>query len=365
MYPNLVRGVCAVAVAAVVASTSVAADTMAPTTAPHVPLKPLHNPDGSDKRGPRGEIVTGYWSGFAVASTQYSSVSAVFQVPTLSHDNQTTENEWIAQWVGIGGYGDGTLIQAGVFGQVATTGQAAYYAWYELIPAGSISVGGAVKPGDIISASIDCIANCVPSATQTWRMTMTDETAGWSWTQSVQYQSSMASAEWILEAPWLNGELPLADFAQATFDTIEANGVNPNVTIAANGIQMSDPWGETSNPSSPASGDVFSTCWGLVPSYTGCTAGSFTTPPPTTTASLSAYPTKISTGQASTLTWSSANATSCTGRGFNASGTSGKAVVYPTVTTAYAVTCTGAGESASATATVTVSSPKTCQKKHC
>ena len=46
---------------------------------------------------------------------------------------------------------------------------------------------------------------------------MTDQTAGWTWTRSVQYQSGMGSAEWIVEAPYGgSGELPLADFAQAT-----------------------------------------------------------------------------------------------------------------------------------------------------
>lgn len=59
-------------------------------------------------------------------------------------------------------------------------------------------------------------------------------------------------------------------------------------------------------------------------------------------------------GQSSTLSWSSANATSCTGSGFSVSGTSGSATVSPTVTTTYSVTCTGTGGSASASAIVTV-----------
>jgi hypothetical protein len=115
----------------------------------------------------------------------------------------------------------------------------------------------------------------------------------------------------------------------------------------------------------PVGGNVFSTCWGVAPSYTPCTAGSFTQPPPTTTALLTAYPTKISAGQASTLTWSSTNASSCTGGGFAAYGTSGKAVVYPTVTTSYSVTCTRNAGSATALATVTVDVPTTCHGKHC
>jgi hypothetical protein len=359
MYANAVRVLCTAAVAAVFATAPVAADTELPTSAPHVPLKPHLNPDGSAKRGPRGEIVTGYWSGYAVTSAApYTSASATFQVPEITNDGSTGQVEWIAQWVGIGGYFDATLIQLGIFGLVDPSGSTYYYPWYELIPAGSVPVSHPVTPGDIVTASLQCVAACLPTEVQTWELKMADETAGWSWTQTVQYQSSMVSAEWIIEAPWLNFELPLADFVQANFANIEANGLNPNVSVAANGIQMSDQWGETSNPSYPLNGDDFSTCWGRAPSYTPCVAGTFTPPPPTTTVSLSASPTKISVGHSSTLSWSSTNASSCTGHGFAVSRTSGKAVVHPTVTTAYAVTCSGPDNSAAATATVTVSSPK-------
>src|SRR5271157_5667725 len=76
---------------------------------------------------------------------------------------------------------------------------------------------------------------------------------------------------------------------------------------------------------------------------------------PVPTATISANPTSITSGQSSTLTWSSTNATSCTGNGFTASGTSGSTSVSPTVTTTYSVTCTGTGGTSSpASATVTV-----------
>jgi hypothetical protein len=177
----------------------------------------------------------------------------------------------------------------------------------------------------------------------------------------------MHSAEWIVEAPWYNGILPLGDYAQATFDPVSANGANPNLSLAANGIQMSNPWGQTSNPSNPDSGNIFSTCWGLAPSYTPCTAGSFTVPPPVPTATLAANPKSIAAGQSSTLTWSSTNAASCTGGGFTAAATSGSVIVAPAVTTAYSITCTGTGGSATALATVTVGSttPPTCHGKKC
>src|SRR5215469_7071405 len=352
----------------VVAGGPVAAQTaQPPERLTHRPIELQRNADGSLKRGLYNEIQTGYWSGFAAtAAAPYTSASGTFQVPSVSYSGSGHSYEDSALWVGIGGDGDSTLIQLGTEQLITSSGAASYYVWYELYPAATVYLGHAVKPGDIIAASLQCTAACSPSSVQTWQLTMTDETAGWSWTQSVQYQSSMASAEWITEAPWdSSGELPLDDFVQATFDPVSANGVNPTLTLAANGIQMADPYGETSNPSAPVGGDVFSTCWGLAPSYTSCTAGSFTTPLPATTASLSAYPTKISPGQASTLTWSSTNASSCTGGGFTASGVSGKAVIYPTVTTAYAITCTGEAGPATAMATVTVASLKTCRGKKC
>lgn len=58
------------------------------------------------------------------------------------------------------------------------------------------------------------------------------------------------------------------------------------------------------------------------------------------TASLSATPASVVAGSPTTLTWSSTNATSCTGSGFSTGGaTSGSVSVSPTVTKTYTVTC--------------------------
>lgn len=77
------------------------------------------------------------------------------------------------------------------------------------------------------------------------------------------------------------------------------------------------------------------------------------TAPPAPTVSISASPTLVNAGGSSSLTWSSTNATSCSGNSFTASGTSGSVTVSPTVTTIYTITCTGAGGSKSASVTVT------------
>jgi len=85
-------------------------------------------------------------------------------------------------------------------------------------------------------------------------------------------------------------------------------------------------------------------------------------PPPAPaapTVALSAAPSSISSGQASVLSWSSANATSCSAGGgwTSSSATSGSQSVSPTQTTNYAISCTGTGGSTSQSVTVTVSAP--------
>ena len=79
-------------------------------------------------------------------------------------------------------------------------------------------------------------------------------------------------------------------------------------------------------------------------------------PPPTVT--LSASPTSVASGGASTLSWSSTNATSCSASGgwTGSKTTSGsQSTGALSVTTSYTLTCTGPGGSANASATVTVS----------
>jgi hypothetical protein len=359
MKPKLTHVLRAAALVVAVMSALVAAQTTPAVDAPtHPPMRPYQNPDGSIRRF-HNSIVTSIWSGYAVtASAPYSSASATWQVSSVGYDgapNPPYNEEAADQWVGIGGDGDSTLIQLGTSGTVFTNGTTSYGAWYELYPAGAVGISNNVKPGDIITGSLQCTAACSPSSVQTWLLKLTNTTAGWTWTQSFQYQSTMASAEWILEAPYVGTVVPLPDYVQATFESVEANGQNPNLSLSANGVVMQDPYGETSNPSVPVNGDIFSICWGAIgAALTPCTAAPFTAPPQAPSVSLSASPTTITVGQSSTLTWSSTNATSCVGSNFDASATSGSAVVAPTVTTSYSAKCTGNGGSATALATVTV-----------
>ena len=80
-------------------------------------------------------------------------------------------------------------------------------------------------------------------------------------------------------------------------------------------------------------------------------------PPPAPTASLSANPDTIQTGQATTLTWQTQNATDINIEGVGAVEASGSKSVSPTDSTTYRLTAKGPGGTQEATARVTVSAP--------
>ncbi|HXY20405.1 MAG TPA: DUF4038 domain-containing protein [Gemmatimonadales bacterium] len=128
----------------------------------------------------------------------------------------------------------------------------------------------------------------------------------------------------------------------------------------ATGCQAGGGWtgAKTTNGSQSVAPDS-TTSYTLACTGAGGTAGQSATvtvvPAPTLT--FTANPTTIASGQSSTLTWSSTNATSCAASGgwTGAKATSGSQGVSPTSTTIYTLICTGIGGSDTASATVTIS----------
>ncbi len=92
------------------------------------------------------------------------------------------------------------------------------------------------------------------------------------------------------------------------------------------------------------------TGWTYSTGITPVAAESATAP----TLTFSANPTYIASGGSSTLSWSSTNATSCTGTGFSPSAASGSSAISPTATTTYTTTCTGSGGSTTRSAAMVV-----------
>ena len=266
------------------------------------PILPVRTPQGAVLRNVRHQVITQNWSGYAVANYEtgstYTSASATWVVPTAAvPPNQSAG--YSSSWVGIGGFCmnmkctkvDRSLIQLGTEQDASSSPSGThYYAWWETLPQSSQLISSVtIHPGDTIVASL----SDGPSATnsksgpgggkggpgghngQTWTLSLTDTTptgTTQSWTTTLSYNSSLASAEWIEEAPYSGGILPLANFNTAKFDPVYANRGSPTLSDS-NGIQMIDPNGQTSNISPPVSSpDGFNTCWGDGTTLTNCSA---------------------------------------------------------------------------------------------
>jgi hypothetical protein len=167
------------------------------------------------------------WSGYLVASDIHdfspvvSSLSGSWTVPRVYPSENDT---FSGVWVGIGGYGEETLIQVGTE-QEYINGRASYYAWYELLPDYLIRIPRLhVRAGDTITASI----SLVNENASTWSIEINDVTQGEHYKKEVVYNSSKLSAEWIVERPKVNDTIStLADFGNVTFTDCQAtlNGV--------------------------------------------------------------------------------------------------------------------------------------------
>ncbi len=177
------------------------------TSHPHIP----HGPKNTSNKTPSQSM---NWSGYVAADNlnnpTLDSVSAVYGswvVPTLK---VTTNKANCAVWVGIDGYRSSTVEQLGTDHQFIN-GIQKDYVWFEMYPASSYLIKGfPVKAGDVISASV------IYSGNNIFTLNIQNDTKKVSYTVPTSYTTSSkalrTSAEWIVEAPYHNGILPLANF---------------------------------------------------------------------------------------------------------------------------------------------------------
>lgn len=159
------------------------------------------------------------WSGYVVETNLnnpktnvVSNVTGSWTVPTLA---ATSDNTYSAIWVGIDGYSNGTVEQIGT-SHDWVSGSQSNYAWFEMYPAGSYEiVGFPLNHGDVIVATVNYISGSNFSLfIQNLTQSVQTHIPSW-YTQTSKAKRS--SAEWIVEAPYLNEILPLADFGTVAF----------------------------------------------------------------------------------------------------------------------------------------------------
>jgi len=146
------------------------------------------------------------WSGYAVTGDNGSvtDVTASWTVPAIQGTCPST-NQYASFWVGIDGYSSNTVEQIGTDSD-CQGGSPVYYAWYEFYPHFAYGVNMTVQPGDVISAEV----RAGPRGLFT--VTLTNVTRNQTFSTSAKAPSAkQSSAEWIVEAPYSGGVLPLAD----------------------------------------------------------------------------------------------------------------------------------------------------------
>jgi hypothetical protein len=224
MYSKLVSGLAAAAALCAAAAVAPALAVAAPSTHGQF-LRPGFNTNTSSNW-------FGYQQGLLEQGTKvFNSISGDWTVPTATqHTAGTAENS--SDWIGIGGgcvdagctVTDNTLIQDGTEQDVSATGQGSYSAWWEIIPGPSITISMTVSPGDHMHSTI---AEVVPDS-NVWTITLQDLTRNETFTQTVPYSSTHATAEWIEETPLLLGTnagfAALPNLTSPAFDLATANG---------------------------------------------------------------------------------------------------------------------------------------------
>jgi hypothetical protein len=201
-------------------------------------------------------------------SKQFHSISGDWTVPTATQHTAGQE-ESSSDWIGIGGgcidanctVTDNTLIQTGTEQDVDASGRASYSAWYELIPAPSIGVSLPVSAGDHMHADITETV----SGANVWKITLQNVTRGQTFTTTVPYSSTHATAEWIEETPLLIGTnaglASLPNLTSPRFDVSKTNAAGAGLK-ASEEMVLTDSNGKViGTPSAPdAQADGFNAC---------------------------------------------------------------------------------------------------------
>jgi hypothetical protein len=153
-----------------------------------------------------GEVRHGYtrveatnWSGYAQHTKtkgMFSGVEDTWNVPRVS--TKKPGKQFASDWVGVGGYSENTLVQAGT-SEWNDNGKAMYDAWSEVLPQSVRPFELKIRPGDKVKAIVREISPNV------WAMKVVDLTTGHSDVKTVPYRSSGESAEAIHERPQVAG----------------------------------------------------------------------------------------------------------------------------------------------------------------
>ena len=158
------------------------------------------------------------WSGYAQSAPAgtFTGVSATFVVTTV--DTKMSGTQYSSDWVGVDGFNNGKLVQAGVE-EDNFDGAAYYQAWTEVLPKSENPLTLTIAPGDLVTATVHEIAD------NRWVMMVSDDTTGKSAKRVVNYRAPGTSVEAIHERPCViagcNSVSDLADLATTSDEVFD------------------------------------------------------------------------------------------------------------------------------------------------
>jgi Peptidase A4 family len=139
------------------------------------------------------------WGGYVIHGGGFVNVKGSWDVPQLACTGSEPSTNSMSSWVGIDGWGSGTVEQIGT-ASYCSGGSAGYYAWYEFYPqiyVTPLPSQYAISPHDTMWGRVQ-----YSSSTNLFTLYLKDQTKGWSYQTSgtVNGGAARASAEWITEA---------------------------------------------------------------------------------------------------------------------------------------------------------------------
>ena len=174
------------------------------------------------------------WSGYALTGSNFSNVVGTWKVPSvLTPTTMKRKARYSSSWVGIDGYNNSHLIQAGTE-QDWVHGTKIYQAWWEILPAPETPIPSlTIHPGDAMSVSI------TEGASAMWTIQVSDTTTNKTFSVVRSYLGPRTSAEWIHEAPTIGRHVALlAPDTKVTFDHGLLNFSNPGLISSEAGTMF-------------------------------------------------------------------------------------------------------------------------------
>ena len=215
------------------------------------------------------------WSGYGVLGASFRAARGTFTALALT--NEATCDETLSEWVGVGGWGETSLIQAGLVESemnpttgecIAGSGKMYLWAFWELAPAPPTYVSSLLvspAPGDKISVSIQQTSNAVDGPY--WLININDNTNGGSTSISARFEGAATSAEWIVEASSSNGVVSqLPPYSSTTFSDLNYHPASSSQHLAIHEISMVQ---NSDTVSAPTDLDSKGLSDGFTVSYTG------------------------------------------------------------------------------------------------